>query len=84
MQMKNELFMNVLHDFFPMIWKEFLIFFYVILREPFLIKAWFEMWTLVPRMLKKRKEIMKNKRAGWREMQTWLSGKRSEYLLSGK
>ena len=84
MQMKNELPMNAIHDFFPILWKEFLIFFYVILREPMLVKAWFEMWTLVPGILKKRKHIMKNKRVGWREMQPWLSGKRSEYLFSGK
>ncbi len=84
MQLKNELPMNVVLNFFSILWKEILIFFYVILREPFLVKAWFVMWTQVPSILKKRHWIMKNKRVGWREMQPWLSGKKSEYLLSGK
>lgn len=84
MQIKNELPMNVLLNFFSILWKEILIFFYVLLREPFLIKAWFVMWSQVPSILKKRRWIMKHKRVGWREMQPWLSGRKSEYLLSGK
>ena len=84
MQLKNELPMNFLQDLGPILCKEFLIFFYVLLREPFLIKAWFVMWTQVPKILKKRRYIMKNKQVGWREMHQWLSGKKSEYLSSGK
>ncbi len=84
MELKNELFMNVLLDFFPMFFKGLLIFFYVILREPYLIKAWFVMITQIPSILKKREYIMKHRRVGWREMRKWLSGKKSEYLLAGK
>lgn len=84
MQLKNELFMNFLQDLFSILFKEFLIFFYVIFREPYLIKAWFVMWTQVPSILKKRRYIMKHKRVGWSAMHPWLSGKKSEYLLLGK
>ncbi|MFO0780994.1 MAG: glycosyltransferase family 2 protein [Candidatus Gracilibacteria bacterium] len=84
MQLKNELFMNFLQDFFPILLKEILIFFYVLFREPYLIKAWLVMWTQVPSILRKRRYIMKHRKAGWRQMHRWLSGKKSEYLLEGK
>jgi GT2 family glycosyltransferase len=81
MQVKNEMGMNVLQDFFPIVFKETLIFFYLIFREPYLFKSWFTMWKQMPRILKKRQWIMKNKRVDWRDMKKWLSGKQSEYLL---
>lgn len=80
MQLKNEMWPNFLHDFFPIVFKEILVFFYMTLREPYLYKAWFEMLKQIPGILKKRRYIMKNKRVDWRYMQKWLGGKQSEYL----
>jgi len=82
MQIKNELAVNFLHDIFPIAWKETLIFFYLIFREPFLFKAWFAMLLRIPSMVKKRREIMGRKRAGWKEMERWLGGIQSEYLTN--
>jgi GT2 family glycosyltransferase len=74
MQLKNEFVFGFLCNFFPIIWKEILIKGYMIFREPYLFKACLKMFSLLPRALKKRKYIMKNRRAGWREMEKWLSG----------
>lgn len=80
MQLKNEYLSGFLRDFFPIIWREILICGYVLFREPFLIKAKFHMLSLVPKMLKKRRHIMKNTKVSAKEMQKWLSGKQSKYL----
>lgn len=81
MQIKNETFADMLHDFFPVLWKQILIMGYVIFREPYLVKAWFHMLSQIPRALKKRHYIMKNRKVSWRDMHPWLCGKQSEYLL---
>jgi GT2 family glycosyltransferase len=75
MQLKNEFALGFLRNFFPIIWKEILVKGYIIFREPYLIKAMFHLLSQMPRALKKRKYIMKNRRVGWREMEHWLSGK---------
>lgn len=80
-QLKNELPMNFFKDFFPIIWKEILVKGYVIFREPYLIKAWFDLIGKVPSTLKKRADIMKKRKVGSKEMSQWLSGKQSQYLL---
>lgn len=80
MQVKNEFFMGYLHDFFPMLWKEILVFGYMIFREPFLFKSWWLMMKQMPRALKKRKIIASKRKVGWKEMEHWLAGKQSEYL----
>lgn len=82
MQIKNELPANVLSDFFPIIWKEILVLGYTLLREPKLLKNWFQIFPLIPKMLKKRKFIMKHKKVTSQEMKKWLSGKQSKYLMS--
>ncbi len=82
MQIKNELPMSFLRDFFPIIFKEFLILGYMIFKEPFLWKSWILMLKQMPAALKKRRYIMKHKRVkSWREVTPWVSGTQSEYLL---
>lgn len=81
MQLKNEQWLNFMHDFFPIVWKEILIFGYMIFFERFLFKSWWKMLMQIPRILKKRRYIMKHKRISWKEMQQFFSGKQSEYLL---
>jgi len=80
MQMKNEYCMGFFKNFFPIVWKEILITGYAIFREPYLIKAMFQTLTLMPKMCKKRKIILKNAKTGWKGMEKWLSGKQSVYL----
>ncbi len=80
-QLKNELAGNFIKDFFPILWKEILIKGYVIFREPYLIKAWFDLIGKVPSTLKKRADIMKKRKVDSKEMDRWLSGKQSQYLL---
>jgi GT2 family glycosyltransferase len=76
MQIKNETARGLLRDFLPIIWKELLISAYIILREPYLIKAMFHLVWQIPRALKKREIIMRNRRVDWREMEKWLDGQR--------
>jgi len=75
LQIKNEMVQGFVHDFFPIIWKEILIGGYIVFREPFLFKAFFQLLRQIPRALKKRKQIMRNRRVGWKDMERWLSGK---------
>lgn len=83
MQLKNELAGGFVHDFFPIMWKEILMFGLMIFREPYLFKALFKLLTQVPAILKKRRYIMKHRRVGWQEMKKWFSSKQSEYLFTG-
>ena len=82
MQLKNEMWQNFLLNFFPIIFKEVLILFYMTFWEPYLWIFWFKMLRQIPSILKKRRYIMQHKRVNWRYMQPWLSGKQSEYLKS--
>lgn len=74
MQIKNDLWGNIWHDFFPIFLKEIAIIGYVTLREPKLWKELPRFFKLLPKALKKRKEIMKKKRVGAKEMQKWFRG----------
>ncbi len=76
MQLKNEFIRGFLWNFFPIIWKEILIKGYIIFREPFLLKACFQLLSQIPRALRKRKLIMRHRRVNWREMEKWLSTSR--------
>ena len=72
MQIKNEFIKSYLHNFFPILWKEILITGYIIFFEPHLIKATFSILKLTPKMLKKRRHIMKNATIDWREIEKWF------------
>lgn len=69
---KNELCGNFWKDFLWIFGREIMIFFYIIFREPFLIKAWFEILKKLPSTFWKRRKIMKKRRVGWREMERWF------------
>lgn len=81
MQLKNELWGNALRHPLAVFAKEFLIFFYVLLREPRLLKAYLDIFKKIPAILRKRKYIMKHKRVDWRKMEHWFNRKQSEYYL---
>jgi len=80
-QLKNELRGNFIKDFFPILWKEILIKGYVVFREPYLLKACFDIIGKIPSTLKKRADIMKKRKVDSKEMARWLSGKQSQYFL---
>jgi GT2 family glycosyltransferase len=81
MQVKNEFFVSILKDLFPILWKEILAFGYIVVREPSLLKAFGETILGLPKMLKKRRYIFNHKRVSRREMEQWLRGKQSTYLM---
>lgn len=81
MQLKNEYWSGLFKDFFPIIGKEILVAGYIIFREPQLIKSWFHMLSQIPSALKKRRHIVKHRRRLSKEMDQWLRGKQSEYLI---
>lgn len=80
MQIKNEYLRGFFKNFFSIVFKEMLITGYLIFREPFLIKAFFQLIGQIPSTLKKRNSIMKSAKADWKDMEKWLSGKQSQYL----
>ena len=45
---------------------------YALVREPFLLAYAWRALLLLPRALRKRKEIMSRRRAGWRELSRWF------------
>lgn len=62
MQLKNETLEGFLKDFVWIIGKEILHFAYMLFREPFLFKSLLVAIGQIPKMLKKRKEIMRRKK----------------------
>lgn len=72
MQTKNEMWQNILRDFPYILWKEILIFAYIILREPYLLRAFFHLLRQLPKAIRKRKYIMKNKVITWKDMSKWF------------
>ena len=74
MQVKNELWSNLGRAFFWIFGKEILIFFYILIREPYLLKALFHFLKQLPSALRKRKLIMQKCSVHATEMAHWLSG----------
>lgn len=72
LQVKNEQFENFLHDFFSIMFVKIVTPFYISFVEPYLWKSYFSYLKLLPRALKKRKEIMKNKTMKAKEMRKWF------------
>jgi GT2 family glycosyltransferase len=75
MQVKNELLANLIRDAFSILSKEILIFGYIIVREPYLLKAFGHFWLQLPSALRKRRHIMRHKKSNAREMKKWISGR---------
>ena len=73
MQIKNELWPGLILHFPWIIIKEAGILVYILLFEQYIFKAVFEIFKYLPRMLKKRKTIMQNRKVGWRELVKWFN-----------
>lgn len=79
MERKNELWGNILADFFPIIFKKIAMFAYITLREPYLWGSYLAYLKQLPKALKKRKEIMKRRKISGKEMGKWFK-RQSKYL----
>ncbi len=72
MQVKNDVWPNVVRHLPSILWHELLKAVHVLLREPYLIKAWVHFWIQLPRALKKRRIIMRRRTATAEEMAQWF------------
>jgi GT2 family glycosyltransferase len=72
MQAKNEMCGTFFANFFPIMSKKILTSIYITFREPYLWGSFFGYIKLLPKALKKRKIIMKNKKLSSKEMKKWF------------
>ncbi len=72
MRVKNERFVVLARDFFPIFWKEILMFGWMVLREPFLFKAVAEFFKQLPRAIKKRDEVKKKAKVNTKQISAWF------------
>ncbi|MBI2634409.1 glycosyltransferase family 2 protein [Candidatus Peregrinibacteria bacterium] len=80
MQVKNELWQNFFKDFAAIVKRKLGMAIYITFREPYLWGSYLKYLRKLPRALKKRSIIMKNRRATVEEMGKWFQ-KQSKYLL---
>ncbi|MBD3360998.1 glycosyltransferase [Candidatus Peregrinibacteria bacterium] len=72
MQAKNELWGTFFADFGTIMLRKILMPFYITFREPYLWKSYLDYVKQLPSALKKRRIIMKNRRASAKEMKKWF------------
>ncbi|MEK7123998.1 MAG: glycosyltransferase family 2 protein [Patescibacteria group bacterium] len=70
--LKNDICANVLKDFFPFFRRQFSLFVYFLIFEQSTLPAIPKILLMLPRMLKKRRYIIKYKRASAEEMERWF------------
>lgn len=70
--LKNDFFLLFLGDFWYILWREVQFCLYVLFFEWTTISAYSEILKLTPKMFKKRKEIMRKKKAGIKEIKKWF------------
>ncbi|MBI5229774.1 MAG: glycosyltransferase family 2 protein [Candidatus Magasanikbacteria bacterium] len=69
---KNELWQNLLIDGVSIFWYELKKFGYLLVRHPQLLaRAWYDIFKLIPRTFKKRREVMRHKKIGWMILRRW-------------
>jgi len=81
MQVKNEFGVSFWKSLPAIIWKEILIFGYVVLREPYLLKAYGSFFKNLKQARKKRRYIKKNKKISSKRMYKWLAAKKPKYEI---
>ncbi len=70
--LKNDFFISQLKDSRFFLWRELQLFIYILLFEPYTLSALPKIIALLPRMLKKRRYIMRHKKATRKEMEKWF------------
>ncbi len=72
-RLKNDYWQNVFHDFLHILKREVQELAYIILFEPSVLLEIPNLIKLIPKMLKKRREIMSHAKVGPAEMQKWFA-----------
>lgn len=72
MLLKNDFLRNVMIDFPRIFINDLAVFIYLILREPKALKAYLTVLKLLPKMFKKRRIIMKNKKIISSQFRRWI------------
>ncbi len=70
--LKNDFFINLSRDVIPFFLRETQLFIYTIFFEPRTILSWISFFRLSPKMIKKRKLIMKRRKASPDDMRRWF------------
>lgn len=70
--LKNDFFLSEAKDARFFLWREFQLFIYILLFEPYTLRALPWLIAYAPRMLKKRYYIMKHRKATWQDMEHWF------------
>ena len=70
---KNDFASNLLRDSYYILWRQLRLWGYFILFEPAMILEKFRVAKMLPKMLKRRGEIMRRARVSAKEMRKWLS-----------
>jgi GT2 family glycosyltransferase len=83
MQVKNELPLAFLLNFPRIVFRKLATFAYITVREPYLWKSYLAYLKQAPRILKKRRLIMENRRVSNKEMGKWFR-RQSKYLKKSK
>ena len=68
---KNEFLSNVFKDFFPFIKREIALFFYTLIFEPRTLFSWISFFVLLPRIMKKRRNLMARIQVSPHEIRRW-------------
>ncbi len=79
MESKNKLWGHSIRNFGPLALKKLATAVYITIKEPYLWKSYLTYLRQLPRALKKRKIIMKNRKISNKEMQKWFE-EQSKYL----
>lgn len=69
---KNELTLSFFGDILHILWREFKLFIYILIFEWTTLPAIWEILILLPKIIKKRRWIMKNKKATAKGMKGWF------------
>ena len=73
MRIKNQTAGHFLRYFFPAAWRDLQVVLYCLLRERSSLPAFGEVWRLLPKMWRKRRQIMARRRARSRDISAWFS-----------
>ncbi|HPV70946.1 MAG TPA: hypothetical protein PKY08_03610, partial [Candidatus Magasanikbacteria bacterium] len=69
---KNEMWQNILLDFFPIFWYELKKFVYYLFCQPSVLKAWSDLKKNHSELKDKRRTIQHRKKINWQDFRKWL------------
>ncbi len=69
---KNDFLGNIVRDFSPFTKRELALFIYTLIFEPRTVLGWFSFFVRLPKILKKRRIIMSQRKVSSKEMRKWF------------